>query len=223
MKRLLLFSAILPFALLAPVASAASPRTVTVNGSGTVSIVPNQADFTFGVSATAGTATAALHADAAQMTKVIAALRAKGIAPADLQTAEISLSPNRNQNGDKILNYTATNSVTALARSLAKAGPVVDAAVNAGANEIDGPSLSSADARVLSQRALKAAVTDARQRAQAIASAAGVRLGAVQSVSEQTTSTPVPFSAAKASAAATPVEAGTVQIEADVTATFAIR
>jgi uncharacterized protein YggE len=95
--------------------------------------------------------------------------------------------------------------------------------VNAGANEVDGPSLTSADARVLSQRALQAAVTDARQRAQAIASAAGVRLGAVQSISEQTTSTPVPYAAAKASATPTPVEAGTVQIEADVTATFAIR
>jgi uncharacterized protein YggE len=223
MKRLLFLTAILPFALLAPVAAAASPRAITVNGSGTVSIVPNQADFTFGVSATARTATAALHANAAQMTKVIAALRAKGIASADLQTAEISLSPNRNQNGDRILDYTAANSVTARVRSIAKAGPVVDAAVNAGANEVDGPSLTSADARVLSQRALNAAVTDAHQRAQAIASAAGVRLGAVQSVSEQTTSTPIPFSAAKASAATTPVEAGTVQIEADVTATFAIR
>jgi uncharacterized protein len=223
MKRLLFLTAILPFALLAPVASAATPRTITVDGSGTVSTVPNQADFTFGVSATARTATGALHANAAQMTKVIAALRAQGVAAADLQTAQISLSPNRNDNGDRILNYTATNSVTARVRSIAKSGPVVDAAVNAGANEVDGPSLTSADARVLSQQALKAAVADARQRAQAIAAAAGVRLGAVQSVSEQSTSTPVPYAAAKASAVGTPVEAGTVQIESDVTATFAIR
>jgi uncharacterized protein YggE len=210
-------------ALAAPAALAATPRTITVNGSGTVSTTPNEADFTFGVSATAGTATAALHANAREMTKVIAALRAQGVAAADIQTAQISLTPNRNQTGDKILNYTATNQVTARVRSIAKAGPVIDAAVNAGANEVDGPTLTSADARVLSQAALKAAVADARQRAQAIASAAGVKLGAVQTVSEQTSSTPIPFSAAKAAASPTPVEAGTVQIEADVTATFAIK
>ncbi len=210
-------------ALAAPAALAASPRTITVNGSGIVTTVPTRADFTFGVSATANTATGALHANAAQMTKVIAALRAHGVAAADIQTAQIALSPNRNQNGDKILNYTATNSVTARVHSIAKAGPVVDAAVDAGANEVDGPSLTSGDARLLSQSALKAAVADARQRAQAIASAAGVKLGAVLSVSEQSGSSPIPFGAEKAAAVATPISAGTVQIESDVTATFAIR
>jgi uncharacterized protein YggE len=156
------------------------------------------------------------------MNRVISALKARGITSSDLQTAEVSLSPNRNQNGDKILNYTASNSVTARVKPLSKAGPVVDGAVSAGANEVSGPSLTSSDARTLSQHALKAAVGDARARAQAIASAASVRLGRVLTVTESSSS-PVPLGADKAFAASsTPVEAGTVQIEADVTVTFAI-
>ena len=209
-------------ALAAPAALAASPRSITVNGSGMVATTPTQADFRFGVTTNGGSATAALSANARLMTKVISALKAHGVAVADIQTAEVSLSPNRNQNGDKILNYTASNSVTARVHPLSRAGPVVDAAVTAGANEVNGPTLTSEDARVLSQRALKAAVADARARAKAIAAAAGVRLGRVLTVSE-TSSSPVPFESDKAAeVASTPIEAGTVQIEADVTVTFAI-
>ena len=209
-------------ALAAPAALAASPRSITVNGSGMVATTPNQGDFTFGVTTTGGTASAALSANGRLMNKVIAALKAQGVAAADIQTAEVSLSPNRNQNGDKILNYTATNSVTARVHPLSKAGPTVDAAVTAGANEVAGPALTSSDARLLSQRALKAAVADARARAQAIASAAGVGLGRVLTVSENGSS-PVPLAADKVAASSTPIEAGTVQIEANVTVAFAIR
>src|SRR5262249_16598221 len=109
MKRLLLLATLAFAALPVSAATAASPRTITVSGSGVAATVATQADFTFGVSALGGTATAALHANATEMTKVIAALKAHGVAAADIQTAEISLTPNRNRNGSKILNYTATN------------------------------------------------------------------------------------------------------------------
>jgi uncharacterized protein YggE len=214
--------AALAAAIALPVSSAAAPGTITVHGTGIVETTPTTADFTFGVSANGSTATAALSANAAKMNKVIDAVKNRGVAAADIQTAQISLSPNRNQAGDKILNYTATNSVTVHVRSINNAGPVVDAAVHAGTNEIDGPSLAASDQLVLSRRALKAAVVDARARAKAIASAAGVKLGAVRSISEQTASSPLPFAGVAANAASTPVSAGTVSIEADVTVTFAI-
>jgi uncharacterized protein YggE len=211
-------------AVLAPAALAATtPRTITVHGTGIVETVPTSAVFSFGVSATGNTATAALAADSARMNKVIAALRRKGIAEADIQTSSISLAPNQSPRGDKILNYTATNSVTARIRGIAKAGPVIDAAVQAGANQITGPSLTPTDQRLLSRRALNAAVADARARAQVIAGATRVSLGAVRSVSEDSNS-PLPvgaFAADKASS--TPVAAGTVQTQADVTVTFAIK
>jgi uncharacterized protein YggE len=208
--------------LVAPAAHAAGSRTITTHGTGIVYTTPTTADFTFGVAANGSTATAAMAANAARMNQVIAAVEKRGIAAADVQTAEISLQPNRNPSGSKILNYTASNSVTVHVRRLSNAGPVVDAAVKAGTNEIDGPSLSAADQLVLSRAALKAAYADAKARAQAIASAAGVKLGEVRSVSEQSTSTPLPFAGAAANAASTPVSPGTVSVEADVTVTFAI-
>jgi hypothetical protein len=205
-------------------AAAGPSRTITVNGTGIVTTVPDEAQFTFGVSTTAATAKAALGANATRMTRLIAALKQAGIAPADIQTAEISLSPNTNENGSKVLSFTASNTVTVKTKQIAKAGAIVDAAVGAGANLVSGPSLGPSDQQVLQRRALKAAVADARGRALAISQAARVRLGAVISVSE-TSSSPVQFApTAKAAASpATPVEPGSVQVEEDVTAVFAIR
>jgi uncharacterized protein YggE len=202
--------------------SAANPRTITVNGTGTVSSVPHEADFTLGVTATAKTATAATSANAGEMTRVIGALKSNGVASADIQTAEISLSPNENDAGTKVINYTVTNSVTVNIRNLTKAGAIIDAAVHAGANQVDGPTLTPTGQQEIYRAALKAAIADARTRAQAIADAAGQKLGKLRSASE-TSSAPIAFGAARSNivgAAATPVEPGTVKTEADVTATY---
>ena len=204
-------------------AAVADARTITVNGTGIVTTVPNQADFTFGVSTNASTATAALTANAKQMTKVIGVLKALGIADRNIQTAEISLSPNTNRAGTAVVSYTATNSVTARTKNIAKSGKIIDGVVGAGANLVGGPSLTASDQQALSRRALRAAIADARARASVIAAAAHVTLGRVRSVTEATQG-PITSSAdgAAKSFATTPVEAGTVHIEADVTVTFDI-
>jgi len=206
----------------AAVASAAQ-RTITVSGTGIVTSVPDQAQFSFGVATTASTARSAISANDAQMNAVIAALEKAGLRARDLQTAEISLTPNTNQGGTRIVSYSASNQVTATTASIARAGSIIDAAVGAGANLASGPTLTQSDQLQLERRALKAAVGDARARAEAVAQAAGVSLGAVQTVTEASSSTPVGgFAAAAAVPKATPVEAGTLQTEEDVTVTFAI-
>lgn len=199
-----------------------TPRTITVNGTGIVTSVPDQADFTFGVSTNGGSASAALSANSRKMTKVIAALKAQGIASADIQTAQISITPNTNQNGTTVINYTATNSVTARTKSIAKSGKIIDDAVGAGANLVGGPSLTPSGQQALSRQALKAAVADARARALVIASAAHVKLGRVLSVSEAGNGPITTSPIAAKSFASTPVEAGTVETEAEVTVTFSI-
>ena len=215
---------VLAAAVPASPASAATSRTITVNGTGIVTTVPDEAQFTFGVSTTAPSAKVALGANAARMNQLIAALKSAGIAPADIQTAEISLSPNTNDNGSKVLSFTASNSVTVKTKQISKAGPIVDAAVGAGANLVSGPSLGPSGQSALQRRALQKAVADARGRALAIAQAAHVTLGPVMTVSEGSSS-PVQFAPAPKAAAsqATPVEPGSVQVEEDVTVTFAIR
>ncbi len=205
-------------------ASGANPRTITVNGTGMVSSVPHEADFTLGVSATAKTATMATRANAAKMTRVIAALRSNGVAGKDIQTAQLSLSPNENDAGTKVINYSVTNSVTVDIHHLGKAGSIIDAAVTAGANQVDGPTLTPTGQKEIYRVALKAAIADAQARAEAIAAAANEKLGSLRSASE-TSSAPITFNQAKAAAlpsAATPIEPGTVQTEADVTATYDI-
>ena len=206
-------------------ASAADHRSITVNGTGIVTTVPNEASFTFGVSVTAKTAEAALTSNARRMTLVVAAIEKQGIAARDIQTAEISLTPNTNENGTKVIDFTAANSVTVTTKAISKSGGIVDAAVAAGANTVNGPTLTLSDELTLERRALSSAIGDARARALAIAAAAHVKLGAVMTVTE-TSSNPITFSpapkAASLAAPTTPVEPGTVQTEEDVTVTFAI-
>lgn len=203
--------------------ASAAPRTITVQGTGIVTTVPNQAQFSFGVSVTAANAKAALTANARRMNALIGAIKTLGIPASAIQTAQISLTPNTNQNGTKILNFTASDSVTVTTKDVAKSGSIVDAAVGAGANLVSGPTLGPSDQLLLERRALRAAVADAHARALAIAQAAHVRLGAIGTVTE-VSSSPVTFSPTPkaASIASTPVEPGTVQTEEDVTVTYAI-
>jgi uncharacterized protein YggE len=206
----------------ASAAQASSARTVTVSGSGSVAAVPTRAAFSFGVVAQGRTASLALAANAGEMRKVVAALRAAGVARKDIQTAAVSLSPRYSRDGEEILGYTASNTVSATVRGVERAGSVIDAAVQAGANQVLGPLFTRADEAALYRRALRAAVADARAKAQALAAAAGLRLGPVRSLVEG--SGPIPVSDRPAKAAeATPIEPGTQTIQATVTVELALR
>jgi uncharacterized protein YggE len=191
---------------------------ITVQGSGTVGTVPDRAQLSFGVETRAATAKAALNGNAAEMRKVIAAVKAGGAT--DVQTQSVSLQPQYTENGG-VQGYVAQNTVAATIRDLAKAGAVIDAAVDAGANQVYGPSLSRGDQTELYKQALRAAVADARTRAQALAAAANLSLGRVTQVVEGGSAPSPVFSAAKADESGTPIEAGTQQIVASVQVTFA--
>jgi uncharacterized protein YggE len=197
-------------------------HSIVVTGQGSVSTVPDRAQVSFGVSTDAKTASAALRANAAEMTKVIAAVKGEGVAAADIKTDLVSLSPRYSQSGDAVVGYTATNSVSATIRNLARIGGTIDAAVDAGANQVSGPNLSRGDMTALYRAALRAAIANAKGKAQTIAAASGLHLRRITDVSEAS-SAPVPQPLTKAGAdAATPVEPGTQLVEAAVTVTFAV-
>jgi uncharacterized protein YggE len=198
-----------------------TPHTVSVTGTGSVKVVPDEAEATFGVSVTAANAAAARSASDRRQRRVIAALKAGGVGAADIQTSEISLSPNFGPNGRRVVGYTASNSVTARIRDLDEAGTIIPAVVAAGANQIGGLSLVSSEQDVLYRKALEAAVEDARAHAEAIASASEGELGPIQSVTESSTASPIPLQAeAKAADSATPVEPGTIEVTAEVAVVF---
>jgi len=206
-----------------PTATAATQHAIVVAGHGSISAVPNRAQVSFGVSTSAKTASAALRANAVEMTKVIAALKGQGIASADIRTELVSLSPRYSQNGEDVVGYDAANSVSATLRKLDKVGPVIDAAVDAGANQVSGPDLVRADSAGLYRSALRVAIANARAKARTIASASGLHLRRITDVSETSSApSPVPLAAKDASATPTPVEPGTTQVEATVTVTFSV-
>lgn len=197
-----------------------APGTVTTNGHGVVTVVPDEATVSAGVHTQAASAADALAQNATLMSKVVAALRTAG--GSGLQTQQVSLYPQTNAQG-QVTAYAADNTVSAKAK-IAEAGALIDAAVAAGANTISGPNLDVSDRDAVYRDALGRAVLDARAKADALAKAGGFSVGLVSSVTEQSAGAPVPMLAGSvAKADATPVEPGTQDIAADVVVTFEIR
>ncbi|HEY3962235.1 MAG TPA: SIMPL domain-containing protein [Gaiellaceae bacterium] len=220
MRRLLLLSTLAAALVAVPAAFASvATRSVTVGGHGVVTVVPSQATIDAGVTNTAATAQAALSNNSAAMTKVIAALKVVGFK--ELQTQQVSLTPLTNSKG-RVTGYQAQDTVTVTA-SIANAGKLIDAAVGAGANNVDGPTLGVANQNLIYNTALQRAVVNARLKAKALAKAGGFHIGRVLSVSEQSSPTPITFGATPSAAKSpTPIVAGTQQVTADVQVTFAI-
>jgi uncharacterized protein YggE len=202
-------------------ADAGSPSVVTTSGHGDVTAVPDQAVISAGVNTRAASAAAALSENAQAMQQVIAALKKAG--GSDLQTQEVSLYPQTDDRGT-VTGYSAQNTVSAKA-TIANAGGLVDAAVGAGANTVQGPTLDVSDSDALYRDALKHAVADARAKADALAQAGGFAVGPVYAVTEQTDTAPQPVwqAATAAKASSTPIEPGTQDVTADVTVSFQIR
>jgi hypothetical protein len=199
----------------------AADKTITVTGTGSVTSVPDRATFSFTVETRGKTATSALAQNNDAANAVIAAVKGAGVPAADIQTSQVALMQQSSQDGTSIVGYIASNTIT-VKTDLGRSGKLVDAAVNAGATGVGGPMLSRSNESELYRDALKKAIEDSKLKAQALADAAGLKLGAVQSVTEGATSSPpVPY-AQKASDAASgvPVEAGTQEIQATATVTY---
>jgi uncharacterized protein YggE len=205
----------------AATSAAAEEGGITVQGTASVTSVPDRAELSFGVESQGETARAALAANAAEMRRVLAALRSAGAT--NVKTQYVSLSP-RYDERSQAQGFTATNSVSATVKDLARAGAVIDAAVAAGANQVHGPSLAAGDPTALYRQALKAALDEARTKAQTLAAASGLSLGRVTAIVEGGGGPqPLPFAVAdKAAAESTPIEPGTQQVSATVSVTFSI-
>ena len=201
-------------------ATATTAKTITVTGTGSVTVVPDRAGFDFTVDTRAATAKAALAQNATQAAAVAATIKNAGVADADIQTSQVSLSPQTNQAGTDIVGYAASTTVS-VTSTIAKAGSLVDAAVAAGADGVSGPNLSLSDQDAQYRAALKTAVADAHAKAQTLADASGLALGGAQSIVEGAGQTPIVF-AQKSAPAATGVaiEPGTQTVDATVTVTY---
>ena len=197
---------------------------ITVTGVGHVDSVPDEAEFSLGITTNGGTAREALAANSDRMRRLIAALRAAGVAERDIKTQNVSIGPNYDGEPGPD-GFSANNTVSVQIREIDRAGAVLEAASKAGANNVYGPSLTRENREALESQALERAVENARKRAEALARAADVRLGRVTAIVEAVDRGGYElYSAARAakSSSDVPIEKGTEEIAASVTVTFAI-
>lgn len=169
------------------------PRIV-VTGEGAASIAPDMAVVNMTVTREASTAQEALRENSEAMRKVMQAMSALGVAKRDLQTANFSIQPRysrpaRNNKGvsaaPQIVGYTVRNGLTVRVREMDDVGTVLDKAVTLGVNEGGNIAFTNADASSSITQARKKAVKQARQKADTLAEAAGVSVGEVLEISEQ--------------------------------------
>lgn len=200
-------------------------HTISVSASGKVSQVPDIARVSLGVTVSKSTVKAARAGAATAMTEIIAAVKALGVADADIQTVGLSLYPQyANGSSTKIVGYALSNQLQITVRDLDKADEVVDTAVAKGATDVNGISFDIADPAKALNDARVAAIAEARTSAAAMASAAHVTLGSVVSITDTSPIQPVYYGTALRAAAdaATPIQPGSQDVAATVTVVFAI-
>jgi uncharacterized protein len=201
--------------------------TVTVAGSGTVSAAPDQAEITTGVVTQAPTAAQALAVNSQAMERLLQALGGLGIAPRDIQTTNISVSPQRRPpkegQAPEITGYEVTNQVRVKVRDLTRLGRVLDQQVGQGANLVYGIHFGLQEPNPLLDEARKRAMADARRKAELYAAAAGLKVGRVLAIQEAGVTPPRPEPTSRMTmSAAVPVAPGEQEIQASVTVTFTL-
>lgn len=169
-----------------PAAPGADARTVSVPGEGEAKASPDEVTFTVGVVREGAEARNAKLELTAATRSILAALRQRGIADADVRTAAMSLAPNDRFDGGKrtIAGYRAGASLTITLKSLDAYDGVLAAVMQAGANEFHGAMFGSSKMADLEATARSRAVDDARRRAEALARAAGASVGRIMSLAE---------------------------------------
>jgi len=200
---------------------------IVVTGNGESKADPDMATVTVGVQAQNANAKAAQE----QVNRVATAIRDAALKIVGdrkfLQTSNLSIYPQYGQNG-RVTGYTASNTITVRVEDLTKVGDVVDAATSNGANRIDGIGFGLKNPKSARAESLKDAVADARSKAEAIASAMGVTLGAPLEVIEGGYNVPMPMARmgmadAMEMKAGAPVEAGQLSVGSSVTIRYSFR
>jgi uncharacterized protein len=210
--------------LAAPAWAETTVSTITVTGTGTVQAPPDLATLMIGVTTQGEAAAVALSANSEAVDAVIARLTASGIEARDMQTSNLSINPNwSNFDGSStptISGYVATNLLTVRVRDLDGLGTVLDAAVADGANTLNGLTFGLAKPEPALNEARKAAVADARAKAELLVTAAGMKLGRIVMITESGAWTDPQPMFRDSAAGAPPVAGGELAMTANVTVQY---
>lgn len=162
---------------------------VTVSATENVDATPDLAMVGAGVSTLAPTAVAALQQNSTKMTRVVAAVRAAGVAERDIQTRGIAINAEYSyvNNAQQFRGYRASNTVSIRSRDIPALGRFLDALVTAGANQIEGPSFTIDKPEPLIAQARGRAVSSAQANADTLARQAGYKRARLLALSDNAT------------------------------------
>ncbi|NDK34110.1 SIMPL domain-containing protein [Rhodovulum sulfidophilum] len=213
-------------ALVAPVAADAAPE-LRVTGTGSATAAPDMATLRLGVGHEADTAAEAMALVSDDLGRVMAELQAAGIEARDIQTSGLNLSPVWGDRSEdkrpRITGYSAANGVTVRVRELDGLGPLLDTVIGTGANTLDGLSFGLQEPGPVMDEARRAAVAEARRKAELFASASGQSLGSLVSLVEQGANQPRPMQmkmSFESMADTMPMAEGELELDATVTMVF---
>ncbi|MDF2628443.1 MAG: hypothetical protein K0R39_2274 [Symbiobacteriaceae bacterium] len=162
-------------------------RTLDVTGRGTLTVKYDTAQIRVGFSSLEVDAAKAYSAMGSSMEGVVASLKKAGVKEDDLQTGMFTLNEeyDYSQNGRQFKGYRIENSLTVTTHDLTKVGSLIQVAVNAGANRIQGITFSVKDTDKLLEQALDLAVEDAKAKAERVAGKLGAKVAGVYRISVQ--------------------------------------
>jgi uncharacterized protein YggE len=212
-------------------------NTLSVSAEGKVKAVPDLATVDVGVIANAATAAEAQDQSAKKINAITDFVKKQGVSKDDIATSQFNIYPQQDfQNGKgTITNYTANQSITIKVREVDKStdklSKILGGITAAGANQINGVTLSFNDPDVFRQQAREQAIAKAQVKAQDLAKTAGLRLGRVVNVSEiENYANPIPYGSgyagiggADAKSVAPNIEPGNQDVVANMTVVFEVK
>lgn len=205
-------------------------RRMTLTGTGIVLVAPDMATINLGVSSFDEKASQAMQQNSSAMARIFKSLKEANIEPRDIQTSQLSLNPrweHRSNSQPRIIGYEALHTLMVRVRALPSVGSVLDVLTKLGANRINSISFGIQKPRPHQDDARRAAVRDARAKAELYAEAAGIELGQILSLSENGgVQRPQPMARmemAMAASDAVPIAEGELGIRSNVTIVFEIK
>lgn len=166
--------------------------TISVTGVGIINAAPDMATINLTVLREAETAKSALSDNNSAMNDILDAMKEFGIEDKDLQTSNFSIHPryiypnNNNQiKSPRIVAYRVSNSLAIRIRDLARVGEILDKSVTLGVNEGGNISFGNSDPKPLQMQARAEAMKSAIEKANVLTQAAGIEIGSIRQISEQ--------------------------------------
>ncbi|MGH2877762.1 MAG: SIMPL domain-containing protein [Solirubrobacteraceae bacterium] len=215
----------------APAIADSTTSTLTVDGSGSVFVTPDVADLSVIISRSAASSRGALSLANRATGGLVLAVRHAGVSASAIQTQDVNVSSRTVRSGPhrhRERRWIATESLAIHITTISQTGPVIDAATRAGASNVDGPTFSFSDPSAGKLAATRAAIADARRRADDAAAAIGYQVSGVQSLVIDPQSPPLlaaagaPSQSAAGSPVATRVHPGREEVDAQVEIVYTI-